>query len=265
MIISPPRETYRQTYMARALLTLLLVGFAALVYFIGAEEKSTVTPWIAAVLIAADVALWIAISKTQLTIHDEGVRRVSVFGVREIEWRSVKEYRYRMVSGNNAAGAHGGLIGVLIIAAVNRTSGGRKATTSFYLQLVGQDGTKLSVTSSFKGAYEAIGTILTKLHEQLRPQIAREIAATGSEFGPLRLSARDLKWKTKEPVPLAELEYAELASSNLLIKKRGKFLSIVSVRSDKVPNVLLLLDEMKKLGVGAKHPNQVDPLAHAGS
>lgn len=264
MIISPPRETYRQSYMSRVLLTLLLVGFAALVYFIGAQEHSTVTPWIAAALIAVDLLLCFAIGKTQLTIHDEGVRRISIVGVKEIEWRTVKEYRYRMVSGNNAAGAHGGLIGVLVIAAINRTSGGRKATTSFYLQLVGQDGTKLWVTSSFKGAYEAIGTILTKLHEQLRPQITREIAATGSEFGPLRLSARELKWKAKDPVLLAELEYAELVSSNLLIKKRGKFLSIVSVRSDKVPNVLLLLEEMKKLGVGAKHPNQVDPLGNAG-
>ena len=41
----------------------------------------------------------------------------------------------------------------------------------------------------------------------------------------------------------------------------GKMLSLVSVRSDKVPNVLLLLEMMEKLGVGAGSAPSVDPLA----
>ncbi len=35
----------------------------------------------------------------------------------------------------------------------------------------------------------------------------------------------------------------------LRVRKKGKMLSLVSVRSDKVPNVLLFVEMMKKLGV----------------
>ncbi|HXH37295.1 MAG TPA: DUF6585 family protein [Thermoanaerobaculia bacterium] len=264
MILSPPRETYRQSYTIRILLTLLAIGGAATVYLIGAEEQSAAAPWIAAAIIAIDVILWVVIGKTLLTIHDEGVRRVSITGMKEIEWHNLKEYRYRVVN-SNAAGVHAGLIGILVMAAVNRTAGGRKATSNFYLQLVGQDGASLWVTSSFKGAYDAIGTILGKVHDQFRARVASEIAGAGAAFGPLRLSAREMQWKEKEPVPLSELAYAEIAGSTLQIKKSGKFLSVVSVRSDKVPNVLLLLEQMEKLGVGARRANTVDPLAHVRS
>jgi len=261
MILSPPRETFRQSYTARVILTLLAAGAAATVYFIGAEEQSTITPWIAAAIMVIDIIIWVLVGKTLLTIHDEGVRRVSIAGMKEMEWHNVKEYRYRVVNANQA-GVHGGLIGILIVAAVNRTAGGRKATSNFYLQLIGQDGTRLWVTSSFKGAYDAIGTILGKLHDQFRARVAGEIAGAGATFGPLRLSARELRWKEKEPVPLSELAFAEIAGSMLQIKKTGKFLSLVSVRSDRVPNVLLFLEQLEKLGVGARRANTVDPLAH---
>ncbi len=262
MIISPARETYRQSITVRILLMLLFAGIGAATYFIGASEQSTVTPWMAVAVVVIGVVLSVAMGKTQLSIHDEGVRRVSVAGTKEIEWRNVKEYRYHIVN-SNAAGVHGGLIGLLVVAAINRTSGGRKATTNFYLQLIGQDGTKLWVTtSSFKKAYDAIGTILSKVHDLLRPRVENEIASSGATFGPIRLSAREVQWKTKEPVPLSELAYAEIAGQMLQIKKSGKFLSLVSVRSNKVPNVLLLLEQLTRLGVGAGRASKVDPLAH---
>jgi hypothetical protein len=261
MIVSPPRETYRQSYLVRIVLTILAVAAAAMVYFVGQDEHSKVTMPIAAAIIAADALLCFAISKTVLTIHDDGVRRVSIFGVKEMEWRNVKEYRYRVMSAN--AGGHvGGLIGILIIAAVSRTAGGRRATTNFYLKLVGKDGTKIWVTSSFKDAYDAIGTILASVHDQLRAEVVSHIGGTGATFGPIRLSARELQWKSKDPVPLGEIAYAEIAGPLLQIKKSGKMLKLVSVRSDRVPNVLLFLEQIEKLGVGAKRANMVDPLAH---
>ena len=54
---------------------------------------------------------------------------------------------------------------------------------------------------------------------------------------------------------------AEIAGQMLRIRKKGKMLSLVSVRSDKVPNVLLLLETMEKLGVGAGSAPTIDPLA----
>jgi hypothetical protein len=257
MIVSPARATHRQSLAMRLLVTLLFLIAAVAVLAI-ADGNYTPAVIAAVVLLAAlDVAVWILVGKTVLTIHDEGIRRVTAFGAKEIEFHNVAEYHYRAVPVRTHAG---GALGFLIVAAVNQ-AGGRKLTTNLYLELVDKDGVKINVTSSFKDAYEAIGVILAAVHDQLRPQIAKEIASTGATFGPVRLSARDLQWKAKEPVPLREISSAELAGQMLSIRKTGKMFSLVSVRSDKVPNVLLLLEQMEVLGVGASRLRSIDPLA----
>jgi len=208
------------------------------------------------------VLVCVALAKARLTIHDEGVRRSSVFGVKEMEWRNVKEYRYRVVSASAGAAHAGGLIGLLIVSIARRTAAGRRATSNFNLKLIGNDGTKLWVTSYFKDAYDAIGSILTAVHDQLRARVESEIASAGATFGALRLSNRDLQWKSNEPVPLREIEYAEIAGPRFVIKKTGKMFKLVAVRSEAIPNVLLLLEQMEKAGIGARRARMVDPLAH---
>ena len=257
MIISPPRQTFRQTYTTRVALAVLLLGAAFITWMIADESniKSATPIVIEAVLVVLTVVFWIMIGKTVLTIHDEGVRRTSVFGVKEMEWRQVREYRYRVVPVQA-----GGLVGVVALAAMRR-AGGRQATTNLYLTLIAEDGKRLAVNSFFKNAYEAVGLILGALHDRMRAKVETDIHSTGAVFGPLRLTARDLQWKKNDPVPLAELQNAEITGQTLRIRKKGKMLSLVAVRSDKVPNVLLLLENMEKLGVGASGMPVVDPLA----
>jgi hypothetical protein len=194
--------------------------------------------------------------KTALSVHDEGVRKVSVFGTKELEWSQIKEYRYRVTP----MGQGGGLA-VIIYFAVKRARQGRQATTNFFLTLIGENGTKISVNQFYKDQYDAVSLILGALHQKMRPKIEAEVASAGAMFGPLRLTARDMTWKKNDPVLLAELMNAEIAGQMLRIKKKGKMLSLVSVRSDKVPNVLLLLETMEKLGVGAGNAPTLDPLA----
>lgn len=255
MIISPPRQTFRQTYNARWGLAVMLVTTALIVYFVAADAKWPYGNYVVAALAILTVAVWIVIGKTVLTLHDEGVRYTSVFGIKEMEWRQVREYRYRVVPVQG-----GGLIGYAMLAAARR-AGGRAATTNLYLTLVDDGGRKMMVTSSFKDAYDAVGMILGALHQAMRPAVDAGVASTGAIFGPLRLTARDMQWKQKDPVPLGELMNAEITGQTLRIRKQGKMLSLVAVRSDKVPNVLLLLETMERLGVGAVGTPQVDPLA----
>ena len=233
----------------------MLVSTALIVYFVAAEAKWPYGNYVVAALAILTVVLWIVIGKIVLTIHDEGVRYTSVFGIKEMEWRQVREYRYRVVPVQG-----GGLIGYAMLAAARR-AGGRQATTNLYLTLVDEGGRKMMVTSSFKDAYDAVGMILGALHQAMRPAVDAGVASTGATFGPLRLTARELQWKQKDPVPLGELMNAEITGQTLRIRKQGKMLSLVAVRSDKVPNVLLLLETMEKLGVGATGTPQVDPLA----
>jgi hypothetical protein len=252
---------FRQTYTARVALAVLLLGAALMIWMIATETNaaSPIHYAVEAALVILTVVVWIMIGKTVLTIHDEGVRRTSVFGTKELEWHRVREYRYRVVPVQA-----GGLVGVIAIAAARR-AGGRAATTNLYLTLAGEDGTKIAVTSFFKGAYDAVGTILGALHPLMRVKVDSEVASTGALFGPLRLSARELQWKQKEPVPLAEVMNADISGQNLRIRRKGKMLSLVTVRSDKVPNVLLLLETMERLGVGATAMPMVDPLARVRS
>lgn len=258
MILSPPRETFRQTYNGRLALAFVLLSIAFALWLLSAEMgmKPQIAYAVEATLVLLTVVCWVAIGKTVLTIHDEGVRRVSAFGTTELEWRQVREYRYRVVPVQTG----GGLIGYLLLA-YSRRRGGRAATTNLYLTLIGEDGRKIAVSSFYKNAYDAVGTILGALHQAMRPAVDAGVASTGAIFGPLRLTARNLQWKQKDPVPLGELMNAEIAGQSLRIRKKGKMLSLVTVRSDKVPNVLLLLETMEKLGVGAGVALSVDPLA----
>lgn len=255
MIVSPPRQTYRQTYNARFGLAVMFLGAALIVYFVAADAKWAPGNYVVGALVLLTIVSWILIGKSSLTIHDEGIRLVTAFGTKELEWRLVREYRYRVVPVQG-----GGLIGALMIAAARR-AGGRAATTNLYLTLIGDDGKKLTVSSSFKDAYDAVGAILGEVHRQMRTRLDSEVHSTGATFGPLRLTARDLQWKSKDPVPLTELTSALIAGQRPRIKRKGKMFDHVAVRSDKVPNVLLLLELMEKHGVGAGAAPAVDPLA----
>ena len=257
MILSPPRQTFRQNFTLRTALTVLLLG-GAFVIWVFAQESNVTSPIpyvVQGALVVFTVVIWILLGKTALSIHDEGVRYSSALGTKELEWRQVREYRYRV----SPMSGGGGLIGYAIIAA-KRARQGRQAVTNFYLTLIGEDGTKIAVNPFFKDAYDAISMILGALHETMRARMESELKSTGALFGPLRLTTRDMTWKSNDPVLLAELDSAQIAGQMLRIRKKGKMLSLVSVRSDKVPNVLLLLETMEKLGVGAGRPT-VDPLA----
>lgn len=259
MILSPPRQTFRPTYTTRVAMAIFFLGGALVVWLVQSESNvDSVWPYLAeGALVVLTVVFWIMIGKSRLTIHDEGVRYTSVFGTKELEWHQVREYRYRVVP---VSGYHtGGLLGMAIVAAMRRS--GSRAVTNLYLTLIGDNGTKIAINSFLKGAYDAVGLVLGQLHERMRPRVESEVKSTGAVFGPLRLSAREMQWKQKEPVALTELTKAEIAGQNLSIRRKGKMLNLVTVRSDKVPNVLLLLETMEKLGVGASSVPTVDPLA----
>jgi len=238
-----------------------MIFFGGIFFLIGYQDHSPLLMAIGVVTLGIFVACWIIISKIVVTIHDEGIRRTTMFGVREITWRDVAEYRFRAVPMQGAGHAAGGLIGVLIVAAMRRAKG-REAVTSIYLDVIGRDGTKIRLGSGLRDAYDAVGGVVAKIHEQMRPAVNALVGSTGAEFGPLRLTIRDVQWKQKEPVAIREIERAELAGAYLRIKKQGKFLSLVSVRSDKIPNVLLFLEELERLGGGGTRGSFVDPLAH---
>jgi hypothetical protein len=238
----------------------IAVGLAVLGVLVGlwvSQDDPRITShpvlmWISIGLVAAFAALWIVLGKTVLTINDSGVRRESALGQEEMAWNQITETRYRVIPINMYA--HFGLVGLLLASA------GKAGRARLTLELISHDRKKLKVTSNFRNASEAIGIIL----ERILPPMVQAVKARLQRgetvrFGGVGLSATTVTWKGNS-IPVSEISKAEIVGSNLQVKRQGKWLSTVSIRSDKVPDVLVFLEVLESLAPQVK-PTGIDPLA----
>jgi hypothetical protein len=242
-------------YTARILLTLAALGLLVGLWVSqnkAGTQASPVLLWISFGVVLAIGGLWMALSKSILIINDAGVRRESFLGQQEITWSQIAETRYRVVPVN--VYMHFGLIGALL--AMSSKSNRAQLT----LELIGQDRKKLKVTSIFRNAEEAIGIILARILPPMVQNVKAKLQRGETvQFGGIGLSATTVSWKSTS-IPVSEITKATLAGSNLQIKRRGKWLSAISVRSDKVPDVLVFLEVLEFLAPQVKATG-VDPLA----
>ena len=79
-------------------------------------------------------------------------------------------------------------------------------------------------------------------------------------FGQLELCATTVKWKEQAPVPLVELDSVQINGATLRIKRVGRWLGVVRVRSDKIPDVLVFLELVESLAPQLKS-TAMDPVA----
>lgn len=246
---------FAAAYTGRILATLLVAGFLVGVWASQNGHPSGAHPilmWISILLVGGLAGFWVLQGKSALIINDAGVRRESAFGQQEIAWSQVAHTKYRVVPIN--AYAHLGLIGALLAAT---SKSGRAQLT---LELISGDGKKLKVTSGYRDANEAMGIILARILPAM-VQSAKAGVQRGEtvQFGGLGLSAVAVTWKNVS-IPLSEITKAEIAGANLQLKKAGKWLAAVSVRSDKVPDVLVFLEVLESLAPQIK-ASGIDPLA----
>jgi hypothetical protein len=208
--------------------------------------------WISIGLVAAFAALWIVLGKTVLTINESGVRRESVLAQQEMAWDEITETRYRVVPIN--VYGHFGLLGILL------TTSGKAGRAQLLLELISRDRKKLKVTSNFRNATEAIGIILGRILPSMVQKVkARLQRGETVQFGGIGVSATAVTWKNNS-IPVSEISKAEIVGSNLRVKRQGKWLSAISVRSDKVPDVLVFLEILESLAPQVKSTG-IDPLA----
>lgn len=259
MFISPPSQSHGQTVVLRLVIALaFLIPVAIILAIVLSEppEKREASAFaVAAGLVVVCAVLWVVIGKTVLHIHPEGIRRASAFGETEMRWEDIRETRFQAIPVQA-----GGLIGYAAIAAARRV-GGKAATTSLRLQVISNDGRRIKITSNFRKASDAIGEILGRIQPKMLADAKGRVAQGETvQFGPLAVSRAGVAWKRKEPVPFAELSKAAIQGRQLRLKRKGKLLDVCAVGSDKVPNVLVFLDLIESLGVGAGQ-TAIDPLA----
>ncbi len=247
-------RTFRPNYSLRVALAMASLASAPLfiwTYYL-IEPRIPLILGIAALEVLVCAAICWAQSQTRLTLDSIGLHYHSVFGDRQILWQEVTETRY-LVSPVNL-GAHFGLLGYAISAIFKP----KQVTLS--LRVIGGTGKPIKVTSSFAQAKDAIGLILGQV---LPPMIADARMRVGRgervEFGPLTLSSTEVAFKTRIVLPIPEIEKAELAGSNLLIRRAGKWMAAIKVRSDRIPNVLVFL-EVLELFAPQTRPAGIDPL-----
>jgi hypothetical protein len=214
-------RVFRKNYAIRIGLGIPLLVLVAVFVMIGSDSHAAdrnISWSIAAGLVIVYAVLWMLIDKTTLTIGPQGIRSESVFGSKEVLWQQISETRYRVNPIN--WGVHFGLIGAAI-AAASKTKG---ANITFCV--IGNDGKQIKITSSYQNCKEAISAVLERtmppLVASLRTRIERGETV---KFGSLSLSKTTIAWKSKSPIPLSELKSAELAGSNLSIKRNGKWMT----------------------------------------
>ena len=243
-------------YTIRIVLIAIVVGIMVGVW--GAQDAPNIAShptlfWVSIALGAACVGLWIVLGKSVLIINDSGVRCESLFGQEEMNWSQIVETRYQVVPIN--VYAHFGLIGALIAMSSKKSS-----RAQLTLELIGHDRKKLKVTSNYRNADEAIGIILGRLMPPMVQSVKGRIQRGETvQFGNLGLSSTTVTWKGNS-IPVMEITKAELAGSSLQIKRSGKWLSAISVRSSKVPDVLVFLEVLESVAPQTKAAG-VDPLA----
>jgi hypothetical protein len=242
-------------YMARILVALVAAGFLFGIWASQEDPHIAAHPtllWISVGIVGAVAAFWILFGKSTLILNDAGVREESAFGQQEIAWSQITETRYR-VTPINVYG-HFGLVGYIL--AMSSKSG--RAQLS--LELISGEGKKLKVTSMFRNAEEAIGIILARVLPPM-VQTAKTRLQRGEtvQFGALGLSATTVTWKNNS-IPVSQITKAELLRTNLVLKREGKWMAAISVRSDKVPNVLVFLEVLESLAPQVKSTG-IDPLA----
>ncbi len=258
-VMSYGERRFGAGYTARICITLLVLALLGGLWAAASDDPATVShptlTWISLLLIVALAPLWIALGKSALIINDAGVRRESLLGQQEMAWSQITETRYRVVP--ITLYAHFGLIGALIAMSSKSSKSGRAQLT---LTLVSGDGKKLKVTSNYRHADEAIGIILERIVPPKVQNVKSRIQRGETvNFAGIGLSATAVTWKNTA-IPVSQITKAELAGSNLQIKRQGKWMSAVSVRSDKVSDVLVFLEALESVAPQVK-ASGVDPLA----
>ena len=254
--LSYGERRFSAAYTIRIVLIVVVVSVMVGVW--GAQDDPRIASnptlfWVTVALGAACVGLWIVLGKSVLIINDSGVRCESLFGQQEMSWGQIAETRYQVVPIN--VYAHFGLIGALIAMSSKKSS-----RAQLTLELIGHDRKKLKVTSNYRKADEAIGIILGRLMPPMVQNVKSRIQRGETvQFGGLGLSSTAVIWKGTS-IPVMEITKAELAGSSLQIKRSGKWLNAVSVRSSKVPDVLVFLEVLDSVAPQIKSAG-VDPLA----
>jgi hypothetical protein len=247
---------FRKSYNIRIALAALTFSLLYLLWFIAGEPELTPRSMFFWTCMTAGMiygALFIAIGQSVLSISDQGIRRESIFGAEEIPWDQISETRYRARPSKPRIPM--GLF-AYIVAVIRKPR-----RVGLRLSVLAGDGRRIKITTGYRHAREAIsivlGQVLPRMVVSVRTQIDRGETVL---FGGLALSATEVTWKTRTPIPVADITRAEIVGRNLRLRCSGRWTSALKVKSESIPNVLIFLEVLEAIAPQLR-PTRIDPLA----
>ena len=189
----------------------------------------------------------ILLGRRRLTIDDSGITAKGVFSTSQLGWNEIDHYTFWSMDQQMvyAVGGQGGLAGALVIGVIaaamaasrNRGTANRRFAAG-RLSLVGK--TTVAIDARYAKVADALDPIFETLHTLLGPR---------RDFAPFTLSPVELVHARKGSIALAEIEKISVGGGRLIIKKRGKRLSWLSVHMKQVHNGLLLIEALAEAGL----------------
>lgn len=210
-------RTFKPTFVLRLLVGIFLLLPAVILVGVAAfnADARPVTLAIGLPFGAIGAFLWVLAGRPLLTVDAVGVKKRGAFGGEvTLRFDEVVEYRY------SAIPVHG--------------------TEQVQLALCAADGRKVKVSSNWREIYDLAQLLVEGVEAVLREP----------GFGPITLESDAVVYKDKR-VPFAEISGVTLDGARLRVARKNKMLAAFAVGSAKVPNVFLLLDELRARGVGA--------------
>ena len=201
-------------------------------------------------------AAWLAKASKRiaLEISPAGITQHRRLSSSSIDWNDVAHYRY--LSGRHNAGAAaggGGLIGVLVVAAVQAAADRKNVPNRVFslgsLKVVSRNGGKpVVIGTQFQHASVAIEEAVSHLHPRL---------AARPSYAPFSFDGNVLRHQKKGDIGFADIEYVAVAGFTISIKKRDKRLMWANVHMAKMDNCLLFLEQLSAAGVVIKPATEV--------
>jgi hypothetical protein len=247
---------FRHTYTGPlALAVLTSASLYAFWVFLREPAFAIDSPFVWTCVAAAliNVAVLFAVEQTVLTISDQGIRRESIFGVKQMRWDEIRSTRYGVKLLRPRIPM--GLIGAMVAAAR------RPKPIKLRLTILAEDGRRITISPRYRRGREAMGIVLGRIVPPMVASVQQRLARGETvQFGPLALSATSLAWKMRRPVLVSEISRAEIAGSKLKIRCSGRWRSVIRVRCDRVPDALALLEVLQAIAPQLR-PTRMDPLA----
>ncbi len=171
-----------------------------------------------------------------------------------VAWDDVAHYRY--LSGKHNAGAAGGqagLIGVLVVAAVQAAAERKDVPNRVFrlgsLKVFSRNGGKpVVIGTQFQHAGAAIEAAISHLHPRLTAR---------PSYAPFSFDGNVLRHQKKGDIAFADIEYVAVAGFTVSVKKRDKRLMWANVLMAKMDNCLLFLEQLSAAGVIVKPASEV--------